>query len=243
MKKISAAALSWLVVGTWWYTSPADADKKTDNALANGTKAQETLPDPFEVEDSSTIAAVSMGFSSVSVPTHQPAPTPASKSAKRLKIQVDVTNPNDLKVKEGQRVAHNQLIADYRQPERIALKAELDRVNLAIEKLKSAPKVTPIPPVKVKETKGEISPNYAQEEAEIAAAKTKLVDIQRKYKLAQKLSTTPLPETAKIRSLTLAATEIETTIALKAWPSLSNLNCGHRFAPNRRAPSRSSTSV
>jgi hypothetical protein len=213
MKKISAAALSWLVVGTWWYTSPADADRKTDNALANGTKEQETLPDPFEIEDSDAIAAVPMGFSSVSIPTRQPSPTPASKSAKRLKIQVDVTNPNDLKVKEGQRVAHNQLIADYRQPERIALKAELDRVNLSIEKLKSAPKVTPIPPVKVKEAKGSILPNYAQEEAEIAAAKTKLVDIQRKYQLAQKLSTTPLPETAKIRSLTLAATEIETTIA------------------------------
>jgi hypothetical protein len=130
-----------------------------------------------------------------------------------LKIQIDVTSPQDLKIKEGQQVAHNQLIADYRQPERIALKAELDRVNLSIEKLKSAPKVAPIPPVKVKEAKGSIVPNYAQEQAEIATARTKLVNIQRKYQLAQKLATTPLPETAKIRSLTLAAAEIENAIA------------------------------
>jgi hypothetical protein len=204
MKKVSAAALSWLVVGTWWCVAPTSA-KKTDSAVASGNvNEQETTPNPFEIEDSSLFAATPSAIANNK-------PTP--KSAKRLKIQVDVASPQDLKIKEGQQVAHNQLIADYRQPERIALKAELDRVNLSIEKLKSAPKVASIPPVKVKEAKGSIAPNYAQEQAEIATAKTKLVNIQRKYQLAQKLATTPLPETAKIRSLTLAAAEIETAIA------------------------------
>jgi hypothetical protein len=205
MKKVSAAALSWLVVGTWWCVAPTSA-KKTDLVLASGnTNEQETTPDPFEIEDSSLFAATPPS----AIANNKTVP----KSAKRLKIQVDVASPQDLKIKEGQQVAHNQLIADYRQPERIALKAELDRVNLSIEKLKSAPKVAPIPPVKVKEAKGSIAPNYAQEQAEIATARTKLVNIQRKYQLAQKLAATPLPETAKIRSLTLAAAEIETAIA------------------------------
>jgi hypothetical protein len=206
MKKVSAAALSWLVVGTWWCVAPTSA-KKTDGALASGNvKEQETTPNPFEIEDSSLFA----GTPPSAIANNKPAP----KSAKRLKIQVDVTSPQDLKIKEGQQVAHNQLIADYRQPERIALKAELDRVNLSISKLKSAPKVAPIPPVKAKAAQDlQIVPNYAQEQAEIATAKTKLVNVQRKYQLAQKLVNTPLPETAKIRSLTLAASEIDTSIA------------------------------
>jgi hypothetical protein len=204
MKKVSAAALSWLVVGTSWCVAPSDA-KKADGALASGsTNEQETSTNP--IEDSSLAAIPS------AVAQRKPTPKPV-KSAKRLKIQVDVASPQDLKIREGQQLAHNQLIADYRQPERTALKAELDRVNLSIFKLKSAPKVAPIPPVKVKEIKGLVVPNYVQEEAEIATARTKLVNIQRKYQLAQKLATTPLPETAKIRSLTLAASEINTSIA------------------------------
>jgi hypothetical protein len=201
MKKVSAAALSWLVVGTSWYVAPSDASR-TDGALANGNvKDQETSAN--SIEDSSLAAS----------PNAVAERKSTSKSAKRLKIQVDVASPQDLKIKEGQQVSHNQLIADYRQPERIALKAELDRVNLSIAKLKSAPKVALIPPVRVKEVKGSVVPNYAQEEAEIATARTKLVNIQRKYQLAQQLATTPLPETAKIRSLTLVAAEIDTSIA------------------------------
>jgi hypothetical protein len=200
MKKVSAAALSWLVVGTSWYVAPSDA-KKADGALASGNvKEQGTSANP----DDSSLAATPGAIAEKN---------PTSKSAKRLKIQVDVASPQDLKIKEGQQVAHNQLIADYRQPERIALKAELDRVNLSIAKLKSAPKVALIPPVRVKEVKGSVVPNYAQEEAEIATARTKLVNIQRKYQLAQQFATTPLPETAKIRSLTLVAAEIDTSIA------------------------------
>jgi hypothetical protein len=208
MKKVSAAALSWLVVGSWWCVSPTNA-KKTDNALASGNiNEHPSTPKPFEIEDGSLSAATPNTFA-------RTAPTPAEtvpKSAKRLKIQVDVASPKDLKIKEGQQVAHNQLIADYRQPERTALIAELERVKLSIQKLKSTPKVAPIPPAQVKAVKSFITPAYTEEEAAIQKAKTTLKGIQDKYQLALKSSMTPIPETVKVRSLTSAVTDIEAVI-------------------------------
>ena len=104
------------------------------------------------------------------------------------------------------------LIADYREPERIALKAELDRVKLSIEQLQLAPKVKPIPPAKVKSAQGFTKPAYHEEEAAIATAKSRLAGAQHKYQLVQKLSTTTLPETIKVRSFANGVREIEATI-------------------------------
>ena len=58
--------------------------------------------------------------------------TPTQQS-KRLKIEIDVTSPGDLLVKEGQTVTANQLIAD-RQSERSTLTAQLQETNLSIER-------------------------------------------------------------------------------------------------------------
>ena len=72
-----------------------------------------------------------------------------AQQTKRLKIELDVSNPDDILVKEGQTVAANQLIAD-RQSERSTLTAQLQEVNLSIEKLKAAPKVSQVPPAGAK---------------------------------------------------------------------------------------------
>jgi DNA repair exonuclease SbcCD ATPase subunit len=202
VNKISAAALSGLTIGAWWYLAPTD--HKTDGAVASGTMSPTAaVATPFDdLPDTKAIANIQ------SKPN-----APQRKNTKRLKIEVDVAKPQDLKVKEGQQVATNQLIADYRQSERVALQAELDRVKLSIAKIKSTPKVTPLPPAKVKQLQTTIAPNYDREEAEIATAKTKLVDLQRKLQLAQRQANTALPETAKVRSLTLNVAEIESTIA------------------------------
>jgi DNA repair exonuclease SbcCD ATPase subunit len=200
VNKLPALALSGLTIGAWWYLAPAD--KKTDDAMASGNMppAAAVVNPVDDLPDANTL-------------TNRRSENSQRKVTKRLKIEVEVAKPQDLKVKEGQSVTSNQLIADYRQSERVALQAELDRVKLSIAKLKSSPKVTPLPPVKVKQLQTKIAPNYDREEAEIATAKTKIVDFQRKLQFAQKQSNTALPETAKVRSLTLSAEDIQKTIA------------------------------
>jgi hypothetical protein len=196
MKKIAAPLLSWLAVGCYWcVVTPAS---KSTSAVPNSESIASA---------DSPNASVTPPISTIAAPIK-----PAFKSAKRLKIQVDVTRTQDLKIREGQHVSTNQLIADYREPERIALKAELDRVKLSIEQLKLAPKVKPIPPAKVKSAHGFTKPSYAEEEAAIATAKSRLAGVQHKYQLVQKLSTATLPETVKVRSFVNAVRDLETAI-------------------------------
>lgn len=197
MKKIAAPLLSWLAVGCYWcVVTPAS---KSTSAIPKS--------ESIASADSPNASNVTPPISTIAAPIK-----PALKSAKRLKIQVDVTRTQDLKIREGQRVSTNQLIADYREPERIALKAELDRVKLSIEQLKLAPKVRPIPPAKVKSAQGFTKPSYAEEEAAIATAKSRLAGVQHKYHLVQKLSTATLPETVKVRSFVNAVRDLETAI-------------------------------
>jgi hypothetical protein len=196
VKKIAAPLLSWFAVGCYWcVVTPA-------------SKSTSAVPKSESIASAdSRDASVTLPISTIAAPIK-----PALKSAKRLKIQVDVTRTQDLKIREGQRVSTNQLIADYREPERIALKAELDRVKLSIEQLKLAPKVKPIPPAKVKSAQGFTKPSYAEEEAAIATAKSRLAGVQHKYQLVQKLSTATLPETVKVRSFANAVRDLETAI-------------------------------
>lgn len=206
MKKIAAPLLSWLAVGCYWcVATPSKSTSviaKTDRPIA---------PESNRLPSATAIASADSASSPPLATIASPI-KPVLKSAKRLKIQVDVTRTEDLKVKEGQHVSTNQLIADYRQPERAALKAELDRVKLSIEQLKLAPKVKPIPPAKMKSVQGFTKPTYAEEEAAIATAKSRLAGVQQKYQLVQKLSTATLPETVKVRALTNAVRDLETAI-------------------------------
>ena len=84
--------------------------------------------------------------------------TPIQQS-KRLKIEIDVTSPGDLLVKEGQAVTANQLIAD-RKSERMALSAQLQATNLSIERLQAAPQVLQLPPAGVKTLNSHLAPEY-----------------------------------------------------------------------------------
>jgi hypothetical protein len=138
--------------------------------------------------------------------------TPTQQS-KRLKIEIDVTSPGDLLVKEGQTVTANQLIAD-RQSERSTLSAQLQETNLAIERLKAAPKVSQVPPAAVK-TLTSLPPktSYEEEQAQIAAATARIGDLERKYVLAQAAAKTTLPETEKVRGSKIAVKQAEEKIA------------------------------
>jgi hypothetical protein len=143
---------------------------------------------------------------------NQPDQTPTQQH-KRLKIEIDVTSPSDLLVKEGQAVTANQLIAD-RQSERSTLTAQLQETNLSIERLKFTPKVSPVPPAGVK-TLTSLPPktSYGEEQAQIKAATAKIGDLERKYVLAQAAAKTPLPETEKVRGSKLEVKQAEEKIA------------------------------
>jgi hypothetical protein len=132
---------------------------------------------------------------------------------KRLKIEIDVNSPGDLLVKEGQAVTANQLIAD-RQSERSTLTAQLQETNLSIERLKFAPKVSPVPPAGVK-TLTSLPPktSYGEEQAQIKAATARIGDLERKYVLAQAAAKTILPETEKVRGRKLEVKQAEEKIA------------------------------
>lgn len=212
MKKVAASILSLVAIGTWW--SVERPHPKSTVVAASGSGQQAIEPDPFENEDSTTFAATpsTLARSANISTTTQSKPVTTAPNAKRLKIQVEVNSPKDLKVKEGQRIAINDTVADNQRIQRAALTAELTSVNLRLEKLKLAPKVTPIPPAKVNTLKQAVKHSYAQEEAEIASVKSRISELQRKYRLVQSSTTAPLPETAKVRSLAQAVTDIEGSI-------------------------------
>jgi hypothetical protein len=213
MKKVAASILSLVAIGTWW--SVERPHPKSTVVSTSGSGQQAIEPDPFENEDSTTFAATPSTLArsaDISTTTTQSKPATTAPNAKRLKIQVEVNSPKDLKVKEGQRIAINDTVADNQRIQRAALTAELTSVNLRLEKLKLAPKVAPIPPAKVNALKQAVKHSYAQEEAEIASVKSRISELQRKYRLVQSSTTAPLPETAKVRSLAQAVTDIEGSI-------------------------------
>jgi hypothetical protein len=212
MKKVAASILSLVAIGTWW--SVERPHPKSTVVAASGSGQQAIEPDPFENEDSTTFAATpsTLARSANISTTTQSKPVTTAPNAKRLKIQVEVNSPKDLKVKEGQRIAINDTVADNQRIQRATLTAELTSVNLRLEKLKLAPKVAAIPPAKVNALKQTVKHSYAQEEAEIASVKSRISELQRKYRLVQSSTTAPLPETAKVRSLAQAITDIEGSI-------------------------------
>jgi hypothetical protein len=143
----------------------------------------------------------------------QPAPDKGAQpsSSKRLKIEVEVSSPSELLVVEGQKVGDQQVIVD-RKTERGNLTAQLQEVKLSIERLKTSPKVSPVPPTNVSNLKALPQAQYLEESAEVTAAAAKLQDIQRKYTLAQSIATAPLPESGKVRISATAVRQAEETI-------------------------------
>jgi hypothetical protein len=114
-----------------------------------------------------------MVLGGVALAQQQPAPelppeqtTEASDTPQRLTIAVAVTDPEDLKVSQGDRVAQGQLIAD-RTRERERLEAQRLQLELTLERLETATITPPLPPQTVPPI---LEPTYLEEEAAIARA-------------------------------------------------------------------------
>jgi hypothetical protein len=206
MKKSLVVGLSYLVVVAWGCLptlsnrmSMAIASSSNSVAVAK-TDRQPPQQQPSQHRQ----------IDSLSESLRQRTPTQQSK---RLKIEIDVTSPGDLLVKEGQTVTANQLIAD-RQSERSTLSAQLQETNLSIERLKAAPKVSQVPYSAVKALNS-LPPktSYDEEQAQITAAAAKVRDLERKYALVQAAAKATLPETEKVRGSKIAVKQAEEKIA------------------------------
>ena len=206
MKKSLVVGLSYLTVVAWGFLPTLSSHMSAAVASAsrdslNGTLREQNVPE-------------SVGQKSpTQTPIARTETRTSTQQTKRLKIELDVNNPDDILVKEGQTVAANQLIAD-RQSERSTLTAQLQETNLSIERLNAAPKVTQIPPAEVKSLKASPpKPTYLEERAQITAAVAKVASLQRKYALAQVSAKSTLPETSTVRASKIAIKLAEEKVA------------------------------
>jgi hypothetical protein len=205
MRKGLVVSLSYLIFLAWgcWPT----LSKQVSTALTSGANIIAIAQTPKQGRpDLKSIDSPSKPIDPVENPTRQTA-------NKRLKIEIDVTTPDDLLVREGQTVAANQLIVD-RQSERSTLSAQLQETKLSIEKLKTTPKVSQLPPAAVKRLNS-LPPktSYGEEQAQITAAVARIADLDRKYTLAQASAKSTLLETEKVRGSKIAVRQIEEQIA------------------------------
>ena len=96
-----------------------------------------------------------------------PQPTQPSEAPRRLTINVSVTDPDDLKVTEGDLISVGQLIAD-RTRDRNRLEAQARQLDLALQRLEHSTITPPLPPA----TPPPIAtPTYLEEIAAIDRAK------------------------------------------------------------------------
>ena len=108
--------------------------------------------------------ALANSGNSISPPKQSTLPNEAPR---RLTINVSVTDPDDLKVAEGDRISVGQLIAD-RGRERQRLEAQARQLDLALQRLEHATITPPVPPA----TPPPIAtPTYLEEIAAIDRAK------------------------------------------------------------------------
>jgi hypothetical protein len=203
MKKYLVVGLSYLAVIAWGCL-PLLSDRMS-RAIASGNNS-------VAVATTDSPKGTLRDSGSSQQPNSSQKDRSSTPSSKRLKIEIEVTSPNDLLVKEGQTVVANQPIAD-RQSERSTLAAQLQETKLAIEKLKAAPQVSQLPPAGTKALATQPPQSaYTEERAQITAAAAKLQDLERKYTLAQVAAKATLPETEKVRGSRIALVQAQEKI-------------------------------
>jgi hypothetical protein len=120
-----------------------------------------------------------LGTGAIAVSTKSPDSLVNSQSAvnqpKRLKITLSINDPNDLKVREGDRVVKGQILSD-RDLERRRLSRERMATLITINKIEK----TPVPTLKIAPELRELPPvSFAIAESEIQQAELKFTQAQR----------------------------------------------------------------
>jgi hypothetical protein len=120
-----------------------------------------------------------LGTGAIAVSSKSPDSLVNSQSAvnqpKRLKITLSINDPNDLKVREGDRVVKGQILSD-RDLERKRLNRERMATLITINKIEK----TPVPTLKIAPELRELPPvSFAIAESEIQQAELKFTQAQR----------------------------------------------------------------
>ena len=120
-----------------------------------------------------------LGTGAIAVSSKSPDSLVNSQSAvnqpKRLKITLSINDPNDLKVREGDRVVKGQILSD-RDLERKRLSRERMATLITINKIEK----TPLPTLKIAPELRELPPvSFAIAESEIQQAELKFTQAQR----------------------------------------------------------------
>jgi multidrug efflux pump subunit AcrA (membrane-fusion protein) len=116
-------------------------------------------------------------------PFESPGVQTESAIPRRLNIDVAVASPEDLKVREGDRVEAGQVLAD-RDRERSRLLTQKQKAQATIDQIKATPLVPPpeklpVPPLR------ELPPTtFAEESAQVQTAELKFAQAQRTYNSA-----------------------------------------------------------
>jgi biotin carboxyl carrier protein len=129
-----------------------------------------------------------IAFASVTAPITPLTQIPETRKNRlepnNIKIELTLSNPQDLKVKPGDKVSAGQTLSN-RASERNRLQAKKKQLQLSIEKLNLP--LTPIPqPKPIPEINSLPPVSYAEEEAEIKLHKQKLTEAEQAIALAQK---------------------------------------------------------
>lgn len=111
-------------------------------------------------------------------PPEQISPASSGESPRRLTISVTVSEPEDLEVKQGDRVEAGQLVAD-RGRERRRLESQQAQLKLTLQRLQVASISTPQPPAPVPPMAALPPAGYLEEQASIERAKVSVAQAER----------------------------------------------------------------
>lgn len=110
--------------------------------------------------------------------------TQTTTAPKRLTITVKVTEPDDLKVSEGEQVEKGEIIAD-RERERTRLNAQQKQLQLSLNRLKAASITPPVAPQAVPTMMALPPVSYLEQVAAVEKTKSAIASIESELELKQ----------------------------------------------------------
>lgn len=105
-------------------------------------------------------------------------------SPRRLNITVNVTEPDDLKVSEGEQIAKGEIIAD-RERERTRLTAQQKQLQLSLDRRGAASITPPAAPQAVLPTMALPPVSYLEHEAAVEKTKSAIASVESEVELKQ----------------------------------------------------------
>ncbi|MGV2831664.1 hypothetical protein [Myxosarcina sp. GI1(2024)] len=110
--------------------------------------------------------------------------TQTTTTPKRLTITVKVTEPDDLKVSEGEQIAKGEVIAD-RERERTRLAAQQKQLQLSLDRIGAASITPPATPQAVPTVMALPPVSYLEHEAAVQKTKSAIASIESELELKQ----------------------------------------------------------